>query len=319
MADGATEQPARTVAALSASGWEQGSMFLPEVVIPSLAWAHPRTQLVRQARTTVEHERRKHSSSGLTSFTRDPGQHERVLVMSHSCDIIKPSEELPIIEVARAFRTTNARVVAESHQFGNARYFALRAEPPSAWLILDYGWRALLDKGFLLEHAPDNSLRDSWGLPERTRLGRWLARRHDRPALSDDDTRRVAQPVRRWLAHLAGADPATGRRFLELYTELRFRWAQDGALQLTFISAERTPDVLLVAEVLGSLIPELEMSGTRVQAEATSYFELTMASYLESDQIDIEWMTVDDNGEGAETHDSEAGRDYEADPSKVPT
>jgi hypothetical protein len=104
------------------------------------------------------------------------------MVITQSCDIVKRPDELPQIEVARVFTTRNDRIIAEAQDFGSARYFRVNDPSEETGVILDYGWRGLLDKGFIHVLVPDNGVLDGLTAERRQTLARWLGQRYSRPA-----------------------------------------------------------------------------------------------------------------------------------------
>ena len=133
-----------------------------------------------------------------------------MMVITQTCDILKTPGEMPQVEIARVFVTTSENVIAQAQDFGSARFFRVNAFHEPEALILDYGHRALLDKGFIGAVAPDNALVDGWDVAQRERLARWLGQRCSRPAIADEDYEQITRPVRDEWKKLVENDAASG-------------------------------------------------------------------------------------------------------------
>jgi len=138
-----------SAAVLRALEWEQGSL-VPEQAgaLPMLTWSHPRTQALKAAKKAVAAERQRTKADLHEPFSvpRSPRQGDRLVVITHTCDIVKDAESFPQVEVARVFTTDNTTVITESHNRESARYFRLNPIDETPALILDFRWRTFLDK-----------------------------------------------------------------------------------------------------------------------------------------------------------------------------
>ena len=125
-------------------------------------------------------------------------QGDRMMVITQTCDIIKPPRELPQIEGSSvSYATANDRIDRCKRRIlvrpaTSASTHQAREEA----LILDYGQRALLDKGFLEAVGPTTHWSNSWTADERKTAARWLGQRYSRPAIPDKDYEQITGPVR---------------------------------------------------------------------------------------------------------------------------
>jgi hypothetical protein len=188
-----------------------------------------------------------------------------MMVITQTCDIVKAATELSQVEVARVFATAGEKVVAQVQTFGSARYFRVNQPNEPDALILDYGQRALLDKGFLGAVTPDNTLVQGRAVVQRELLARWLGRRYDRPAIPDIDYEQITRPVRQAWAMLVDQEPETAAAYSRAYSEWRYRREKDGSVTLYALSPEPEPDELLALEVgdflIGRSHPSLVLGG----------------------------------------------------------
>lgn len=282
-----------SAAALRALRWEQGSL-VPEaaVVLSTLTWAHPVTQAVSGAGKAAEAERRKRDVETLSEpfvYRRNPKQGERLMVTTQTCDIIKDAGAFPQVEVARVFTTTKISTTAEAQNIGSTRFFRLNPVEETPALILDFSWRTFLDKGFLVEHDPDNSVLESWGLERRRTFARWLGRRYSRPVLSDEDDAEIAAPVRERWKRLIEEEPETAREYSNAYAEFRFRREEDGTLTIFLLSSDPEPDAEVALEIAAILVEVLEPVHGQVNfpSDRRSYHAFTVAELLTTEQIDL--------------------------------
>jgi hypothetical protein len=218
------------------------------------------------------------------------------MVITQSCDILKPPEQLGQIEVARVFTTTNATVIAEAQDFGSARFFRVNDPTEETAWVLDYGSRALLDKGVLAAFIADNSVLDALDEERRKTLARWLGQRYSRPAVPDEDYPVITEPVRDAWKQLLDEEPETAQRYSREYAEWRYRREEDGSLTIYILSPREQPDEVTALEVVSFLIEALASvypGHVRVAIDKRSYYTFTKADELTTEQINMEWASRD--------------------------
>ena len=154
------------------SGWEQGSLLPPDAGVLPLQWVHPGAPQLKAGKSAMKVAEREGTPLTTPFMIEVPAkQGDRMMVVTQTCDIVKSPGEMPQVEAARVFATTSEKTIAHSQDFGSARYFRVNAFDQPEALILDYGHRALLDKGFLEAVKPDNALVSSWDLGQREAAG----------------------------------------------------------------------------------------------------------------------------------------------------
>jgi hypothetical protein len=290
-----------TTQALRETAWRQGSLLPRGIATPPTLWAHPARQGVKAARSEIAVARRQGSEVTAPRIaTRAFREDERLVVISQTCDILKAPEVLPQVEAALAITTATAEIIDEALNLGSARFRLLQTHASGEAVVLDYAWRTFLDKGFLLECEPDNTIVDGYDVADIKTLARWLGRRYARPVLGDADVRDIADPVRDRWAQLRRDEPESALRYSREYPEFRFRRESHGGLTLFVLSAQEEPDEMLGLEVAGLLAEVLEpIHGTvTVDPGKRSYHTFTKADELSTEQIDLEWASYE---EGAET------------------
>jgi hypothetical protein len=285
--------------ALEATAWQQGSLLPDGTATPPILWAHPERQGVKPARTRVAALARKEQVTTPVIAEKSFGKGDRLVVISQTCDVLKVPEQLPQVEAALVITTVKEKVIADALNLGSARYRLLKRLPDGSALVVDYAWRTFLDKGFLVQSVPDNSVLEEWGPEDRRTFARWLARRYGRPVLSDEDVEQIAEPVRDRWRRLVDEDAEEARRYSEEFPELRYRREEDGSLTVFILSLHGEPDPVLFLEMAQILAEALEPihGALNIDPEKRSYHTFTKADELSTAQIDLEWASYEEGQE----------------------
>jgi hypothetical protein len=288
----------------SADEWEQGSL-LPEATLAlPLQWAHPEAQEGKSARAAVAERRRKDPKDETIVPCAGPSKAgSRMMVLTQTCDLVRATNPMPQVEVARVFTTTKPSLVAQSQDFGSARFFRVDGKRgPGEARILDYGYRALLDRGFLQAVKPDKSLLGALTLQNRLALARWLGQRYSRPAIPDVDYEQITRPIRSAWQELIETAPERVTAMNTEYAEWRYRREEDGSLTIFVLSQEPNPDPIVALEAADFLERALAHTypGTvRVATDATSYSTFTKANELTTQMIYMEWASHEEGEDAA--------------------
>lgn len=277
--------------------WQQGSLLPEGIAVGPSQWVHPDTDKTKTVRKDIRRANPALDGTELSTPVVAAGHvkpGERLMVVTQTCDLTKPADQLPQLEVARVFRTANQRIVAQAQDFGSARYFRLNdaAEPEA--VVLDYGQRALLEKGFVQVESPDNELVDAWEATRGKTLARWLAQRYGRPAIPDEDYDLITQPVRDAWQFLPDEQADA---FNREYAEWRYRREDDGSLTLYILAVGPEPDELVALELIDFLtqaIGKVFPFPVRVASDRRSYHSFTKADELATEQIYMEWASHGD-------------------------
>jgi hypothetical protein len=289
-----------TAEALKATAWQQGSLLPNGLATPPTLWAHPVSQGVKAAKSEIAVARREGDDVVAPRIaTRAFRNSERLVLVSQTCDILKAPSQLPQVEAALVIETEKPEVVHDALNLGSARFRMLRFEPAGTALVLDYAWRVFLDKGFLVEHGPDNSVIDTYSAGDRATLARWLGRRYARPVLSDQDVEEISDPIRYRWQQLRADEPESALRYSQEYPEFRFRREPAGGLTVFILSGQEEPDEMLGLEVAGVLAEVLEPihGAVTIDPSKRSYYSFTKADELSTEQIDLDWASYDEGEE----------------------
>ncbi|MGE4427525.1 MAG: hypothetical protein AB7G37_13830 [Solirubrobacteraceae bacterium] len=281
--------------------WLQGSLLPAHPTIEPLSWVHPANPTTRAGRKAVERETRENDEAPtmpLPVRSRTKAD-DRMMVVTQTCDIVKSPNQLPQVEVARVFTTTNEQTIAQAQSFASARYFRLDDRTTGEAIVLDYGQRALLEKGFLGAVEPDNELADRWSTEQALLLARWLGHRYARPAIPDEDYEQITRPVRdAW----RGLRPETAKTLNQQYAEWRYRRERDGTLTLYVLALDPEPDPIVGLEVADFLTRAIEPAyagRVQVATDRRSYHTFTKADELSTRQISMEWASHDGDDSAA--------------------
>jgi hypothetical protein len=267
-----------------------------------LQWVHPDHPATKAARGAVTDARRRREVTKPFSVPTPGKQGDRLMVITQSCDLLKPPDELPQIEVARVFTTDKARIIATAQDFGSARLFRINDPAEQVAVVVDYGQRALLDKGFLAALKPDNGVLDALTEERRKTFARWLGQRYARPAVPDEDYPVITEPVREAWKRLLDEDPETAQRFNREYAEWRYRREADGGLTIYILSPADEPDDVTALEVVEFLTEALQGAYpgvVRVATDKRSYATFTKTDELTTEQISMEWTSRDESPDDA--------------------
>jgi hypothetical protein len=283
---------------LLARDWEQGSLLPTDAGVEMVGWTHPGEQGLRHARKTVERLERegKEPLEHATLFQRPLKEKERLVVLTQTCDLIKPPDAFPLVDVGLVAHTDKPAILAEADDLGSARRYRLssRDEDPPA-LVLDFGWRMQLDKGALLNWTPDNQIVDGWDGAAKQRFARWLGRRYARPVLDEKDTEEIQAPIRTAWKDAVEADAGRLASWNNEFAEIRFVRPEPDTVYFYMLSVKKEPDDVLGYEMLGWLVEAVEADGKlSVSGAPRSYFDFTLAEHEASQQIDIEWASDDE-------------------------
>lgn len=283
-------------------GWEQGTLLPEGTGVLALQWIHPDHPATKPGRRAVKAKRRREDVAVPFPLPIPAKDGDRMMVVSQSCDLVKPAEELPQVEVARVFRTENPRIVAQAQDFGSARFFRLNDVAHEAAEVLDYGQRAFIDKGFLEAVQPDNRLLNQLPQEQRRLLARWLGQRLGRPAVPNLDYEEIARPIREAWKELLDDDPAAARGFNREYAEWRYRREEDNSLTIYILSRKDEPDELVALELVDFLTSAVEQTydgSVFVATDKRSYSTFTMSDELTTEQISMEWASHDERFDDA--------------------
>jgi hypothetical protein len=287
--------------ALKAKGWHQGSLLPATASLRPAVWVSDKEQGWPKAQKDAAVRARRSGLTGPYIYERPSKASDRFVLVTQECDVLKRPDEFPIVEFALVFETSTEAVIREADTLTSARYFRLGdpgAEPPVS--ILDYRFRVQADKGFLVEHDPDNALVSEMSKPRLAVLREWLGRRLGREAVSDDDTRLIVEPVRSAWKKLSAEEPETANRWGAMTSELCFRHADDSRLRLYLITHDEIdpadPELL---EMVAWVVETLEWPERLVEITVTNEWVMTIGEHRTTHEIDLTWASYEEDQEAA--------------------
>jgi hypothetical protein len=284
-------------------GWIQGSLLPEDAGVLPLQWVHPDSPASKPARGAVTAAGRSGAPLDRPLVVPGPAkQGDRMMVITQACDLVKPPAVQPQVEIARVFETEKPQIVAQAQDFGSARYHRVNDPDHSPALVLDFGQRAFLDKGFLEAVEPDNAVCGAWTKEQAKTFARWLGQRHSRPAIPDQDHEEIVRPIREAWKQLLEEDPDTAAEYNREYAEWRYRREADGTLTLYILAAKEHPDAEVALDVIQFLTGALAGSypgQVKVPTDHRSYHTFTISEQLTTEQISMEWASQDEVGDAA--------------------
>ena len=291
------EPPTYDRDALLATGWQQGSLLPDGVPIHPIAWIGEKTQGWPKARKDAANRVKRVALADPYVYARPSGKGDRMALITQDCDILKPPQEFPYVEFALVLETSNAGVIREADSLTSARFF--RLDDPASGTpaqVLDYRFRAQADKGVLFQHPAQNDLLDQMDSRRRAIFREWLGRRLGREAVSDEDTQRIVEPIRKAWKQLSLDSPATAAAWESKTSELRFRHADDGRLQLYVITHEAIDlaDVDLL-ELTDWAVDTIDWPEALVDVTVTNEWEMTIGEHRATQEIDLAWASYEES------------------------
>ena len=281
--------------ALLASGWQQGSLLPADTCVSAVAWINDESQGHQKARKDAASRRRAGKLDGPYVYERATRPTDRMVLITQDCDIVKSPDEFPYVEFALVLETQKDGVVGEADTLTSARFFRMGDPgdgPPVR--VLDVRFKAQADKGFLVTTPPDNTLLATMTERRRAALRIWLGRRLGREAVSDDDSRRIVEPVRSAWKQLCADSPERAQDWAAMTSELRFRHA-DGRLRLYAVTHEgidpANPDVL---EMLSWIVEAIDWPSLSVDLTITSEWTMTIGEHKTTQEIDLAWASYEE-------------------------
>ncbi len=282
---------------LDAKGWRQGSLLPATASLRPAVWISHKEQGWSRARRDAKARSRQAQLSGPYIYERPSKPSDRFALITQECDVLKPPDEFPIVEFALVFETSTDAVIREADSLASARYIRLgdtTAAPPVA--VLDYRFKAQAEKGMLVEHTPDNVLVSQMSDARRAVLREWLGRRLGREAVSDDDTRRIVEPIRSAWKQLTEEEPETASRWSEMTSELRFRHTEAPRLMLYVITHDEVdaadPDLLEMTEWA---VEHIDWSGRLIDVVVTNEWVMTIGEHRATQEIDLAWASYEED------------------------
>jgi hypothetical protein len=277
--------------------WEQGSLLPTDVRIRPLHWVHPANAETRTGKGELTARSRR---GEVTEPFHAEGPHkngDRMMVITQTCDLIKLASVLPQFEVARIFSTDKPQMITQAQDYGSARYHRVNDPSEPVALVLEYGHRALIEKGLLRAVSPDNSIRAAWNPEQVKRVARWLGQRYSRPAVPDEDYEHITRPVREAWEALVAEEAETAANINREFAEWRYRREQDGSLTIFTLSSKAEPDNLIALDLRGFLTEALEphFKGRLRFADRFSYHSFTKADEISTEMIAMESVSQDED------------------------
>jgi hypothetical protein len=252
--------------ALVARGWRQG-VFAPVAEGASVPYL-------------------KHSSGGSVELeSRAIKAQERLVVVSHACDLERPTSVEPFAELLVCSKQRRSYLPKIAH---SPRSFVVDEE---SGLVANAKYRVLLDKAVLLDLEPE-----PWPSSDARlhMFEKWLGARYDRPGFSDLAKTEVVRPLQRAYAALVERDPAVSFALARAVREVRIVVREDSAPAvahvLVVIWSTLTPrQADAVDELANAFVAALNPKTVRLAAPPTTapLDRVSAREYLLTSSIDL--------------------------------
>ncbi len=169
--------------AIREAGWEQGSLL---VDVGDAFLFSPNTPITAEAQAAAD-SLEDHNME-IEMAVRDATEGQLCILVTHTCDIVKPPTKYPRVEVLRCFEEQDQNKVRDADT-NSARYFLV---DPDNNLIADVATRTSLEKAVLLAREPVE-----WPASEARlkRFRNWLGSRYTRPVDPDEVVEVLNDPI----------------------------------------------------------------------------------------------------------------------------
>jgi hypothetical protein len=169
--------------AISEAGWEQGSL-LGDVGDAFLF--SPNTPITVEAQAAAD-SLSDHNME-IEMAVRDATEGQLCILITHTCDILKPPAKYPRVEVLRCFVEQDKGKAIEADT-NSARYFLV---DPDKNLVADIATRTSVEKAVLLTRQPMD-----WPSSETRfkRFRNWLGSRYTRPVDPEEVVEVLNKPI----------------------------------------------------------------------------------------------------------------------------
>lgn len=278
--------------ALIASGWQQLSLLPEGTELPHVAWIHHEhrgsTKARRAANAQLQERGELHEPF---VHDRPPGDGDRLVVVTQRCDLVKTPNDFPFVEVAKASWSDNDRTLDAAARKTSAVQFLLTERGRAPGLVLDARFRVHLEKGFLAAHQPDNSILDAMPPARRRDFEIWMGLRYSRPTVPEQDMATIVGPIR---AGWVDLDDVVAARWRDRFAELRYVHT-GGELKLIAVTFEPVgQDDIDGLELLDWMREQVAEHHPDPDLRLTSYFDMTRAEELASTEIDLHWVSFEE-------------------------
>lgn len=169
--------------AIRAAGWEQGTLLWDVGDVFLFAPAQP---ISAEAEAAAEVS--SGSSMEIDAAIRDAVEGQLSVLVTHTCDIVKPPTKYPRVEVLGCFVEQDRSRLHQANT-NSARYFLINRE---VGLIADAATRTSIEKAVLLSRRPMNWPSSDIRLK---RFRSWLGSRYTRPVDPDEVVEVLNNPI----------------------------------------------------------------------------------------------------------------------------
>lgn len=263
------------------AGWQQGSLltdvgdaflFVPEQPISDEA------NLASQGIDTSDRE--------IDAAVRDPAENQLSILISHTCDIIKPPQSYPRLEVLRCYIEEDKGKL-KAAATNSARYFLVDS---GVGLVADFASRTSIEKAVLLSREP-REWPSSPAMLKRFR--QWLGSRYTRSIDPDEVVEVLNKPIAQQVKKISKQRDSTLTRALHLIKRINVLRKNDykpyDITLLLFVDEQDLDEAYetlpaLAMDFQENLSPEhVNLSHVIVTEERISLSDYLATTYLELD------------------------------------
>lgn len=266
--------------AIREAGWEQGSL-LGDVGDAFLF--SPNTPITAEAQVAAD-SLEDHNME-IEMAVRDATQGQRCILVTHTCDIVKPPTKYPRVEVLRCFEEQDINKVRDADT-NSARYFLV---DPDTNLIADIAICTSLEKAVLLAREPLE-----WPSSE-TRLIRfrnWLGSRYTRPIDPDEVVEVLNKPITKRIRQLRKTNVNGLSDVLDLVKRIHVFRSNDSepydVTLLFFLEEEDWEESGEVERLFEDLREQVSEEQVILSCKVTTENRISVSDYLATTYFDLD-------------------------------
>ena len=230
---------------------------------------------------------------------REPAEGQLSILVTHTCDIIKPPVKYPRVEVLRCYTEEDQNKLRDADT-NSARYFLV---DPNTGLVADVATRTSIEKAILLARQPIG-----WPSSEVQfkRFRNWLGSRYTRPIEPDEVVEILHKPISKRVGRIRKRNINNLSETLDLVKRIHvLRKNSNEPYDVTLLffveeenweaGKEKVPD--LVEDLREHLSPERVILSHEVTTEA----RISLRDYLATTYLDLDSYSYEgEEGIGAE-------------------
>lgn len=265
---------------ISAVGWEQGSLLADVGDAFLFAPDNPLSAEAQAASDDLEN-----SNLEIAATVRQPAPDQLSILITHTCDIVKPPTKYPRVEVLRCYVEEDRGKVRDADT-NSARYFLV---DPEKSLVADASTRTSIEKAALLVREPI-----AWPSNEvkLRRFREWLGSRYTRPIDPEEVVQALNRPIVNRVRRIRKQNPDLSET-LDLVKRIqvfRRNTSEPYDITLVFFVEEESweDDQKKIPSLFEDLRAQVSQEEVNLSYEVTTEARISLKDYLATTYFDLD-------------------------------